>query len=63
MYVCIVCLLLPTCYQLTDQIDYFERAKRVVEIPLLEKQYEEQIEVDRKLHEELEEEKVMHEAL
>lgn len=40
------------------QIDYFERAKRMVEIPLLTKQYEEQKEKDRQFHDEYEEERV-----
>ena len=40
------------------QVDYFERAKREVEIPLLKKQYEEQKEKDRQFHEEFEEERV-----
>ena len=39
-------------------MDYLERAKRLVEIPLLEKQYEEQRVKDRQFHEEQEEEKV-----
>ena len=32
------------------QVDYFERAKRMVEVPLLEKQYEEQRKADRDFH-------------
>ena len=40
------------------QIDYMERAKRMVEIPKLEKQFEEQIHNDRLFHEQAEEEKV-----
>jgi translation initiation factor 3 subunit A len=40
------------------RVDYFERAKRLVEIPLLEKQYKEQIEQDKQFHEEMEEERV-----
>ena len=37
-----------------------ERAKRIMEIPKLEKQYEEQIQNDRLFHEQEEEEKVLY---
>ena len=40
------------------QIDHWERAKRLVEMPLLEKQYKQQIVEDRQFHEEQEEERV-----
>lgn len=40
------------------KVDYFERAKRLAEIPLLQKQYEEQRVSDRQFHEEQEEERV-----
>lgn len=40
------------------KMDYFERAKRLEELPLLEKQYQEQREADKKFHEEREEQKV-----
>lgn len=40
------------------KIDYFERAKCLVEIPLLKQQYKEQIEYDKQFHEEQEEERV-----
>ena len=40
------------------QIDYFERAKCLVEIPLLKRQYKEQIEYDKQFHEEQDEERV-----
>ena len=40
------------------QIDYFERAKRLEEVPLLQKYSQEQAESDRRLHEEQEEERV-----
>ncbi len=39
-------------------MDYFERAKRLEEIPLLERFYESQRENDRKFHEDQEEERV-----
>ena len=39
-------------------MDYFERAKRVVEIDKLKQQYEEQREADRQFHEEQDEQKV-----
>ena len=40
------------------QVDHWERAKRLVEIPLLEKQYQQQIVDDRAFHEQQEEERV-----
>jgi len=40
------------------KVDYFERAKRLAEIPLLQKQYEEQRVSDHQFHEEQEEERV-----
>ncbi|KAL5471152.1 hypothetical protein EMCRGX_G029236 [Ephydatia muelleri] len=40
------------------KIDYFERAKRMEEIPLLEEQYKKQIVEDRRYHEEQDEERV-----
>ena len=39
-------------------MDYFERAKRMEEIALLEKQYEDQRESDKKFHEDQEEQRV-----
>ena len=42
----------------SPQVDYFERAKCLVSIPLLQKQYQQQIEEDRHFHEEQEEERV-----
>lgn len=42
------------------QVDYFERAKRLVEVPLLQNQYQQQIKDDRLFHEEQEEERVGH---
>ena len=40
------------------RIDYMERAKREVELPLLEQYYQQQREKDRQLHEQREEERV-----
>lgn len=44
---------------ITVQIDHWERAKRLVEIPLLEKQYQQQIVDDKTFHEQQEEERVV----
>lgn len=41
-----------------QQVDYFERAKRVEEIPKLNNQYEEQRKADKVFHYEQEEERV-----
>ena len=41
------------------KVDYFERAKRLEELHLLEKQYQEQREADRRFHKEQEEQKVL----
>ena len=51
------CFFLPSNLFLI-KVDYFERAKRQEEVPLLLKQYQEQKEIDRKFHEEQEEQKV-----
>lgn len=40
------------------QVDYFERAKRLVEVSLLQRQYEDQRKTDREFHTELENQKV-----
>ena len=40
------------------QVDYFERAKRMVELPLLGQQYEEQRKTDREFHTEQESQRV-----
>ena len=42
----------------SHQIDHWERAKRLVEVPLLEKQYQDQVVEDRAFHEQQEEERV-----
>ena len=42
----------------SSQHDYFIRAKRIAEIPILENQYQEQINEDRRFHEQQEDEKV-----
>ncbi len=39
-------------------MDFFERAKRLVELPLLEEQYEEQQTADKEFHTEQENQKV-----
>lgn len=41
-----------------SQVDYFERAKRLVEVSLLQRQYEDQRKTDREFHTELENQKV-----
>ena len=43
---------------LSAQVDHWERAKRLVEIPLLEKEYQQQIVDDKAFHEQQEEERV-----
>lgn len=48
---------------LSSQIDYFERAKRLEEIPLIKKAYEEQRVKDMELWELQEEERVCNEKL
>lgn len=48
---------------LSSQIDYFERAKRLEEIPLIKKAYEEQRVKDMELWELQEEERVCSEKL
>ena len=45
-------------YISSPQVDYFERAKRLVEVSLLRDQYQQQIDDDRLFHEEQEEERV-----
>ncbi len=40
------------------KVDYFERAKRIVELPKLEKHSQQQLEADRQFHAEQEEQKV-----
>lgn len=44
---------------LSVQVDHWERAKRLVEIPLLEKEYQQQIVDDQAFHEQQEEERVV----
>ena len=58
--VCHGCLQIGSCTGFASQVDYFERAQRVVELQqnLVEKEYEKQLAADKEFHQQRETDKV-----